>query len=492
MMRSWKAIRTVLSVLALLAAGWGGWACATNPATGERQLSLIGEESEIQLGRESDEQVVAVFGLYEDDALQRYVNSVGQRLAAESERPDLPWSFKVLDDETVNAMALPGGFIYVTRGILGHMSSEAELAGVLGHEIGHVTARHSVNQLSKQQLAGGLFAVGMAVSPELRQYGDLAGTGLGLLFLKFGRDDERQADELGLRYMMRADYEASEMPGMFEMLERVSRLSEGGRVPTWLATHPNPEARERRAADLVAALDPSEASGTVDRLEYLRAIEGTVFGADPRHGYFVDDRFLHPELAFGLEFPAGWEHVNERQRVVAVGPGRETVFELTLAAEAEPRQAAHEFLAQEGITAGRVWTRSLNSLPAAGARFEATSGTREIRGSVAFARHGGNLYRLLGYGLSRPFAEQIGGIERAMESFHAVTDTAVLSVEPDRLALVEVRRSMTLRAFQEAYPSVIELERLAALNRVEVEESLAAGSMVKRVVGKRPLPDERR
>ena len=136
--------------------------CATNPATGRRQISLIGEGREIEMGRESDEEISTSMGLYDDEALSAYVDSVGQRLAVTSERAHLKWTFRVIDDAAVNAFALPGGYVYVTRGILAHLNSEAELAGVIGHEIGHVTGRHSVNQLSKAQLGGLILGVALA------------------------------------------------------------------------------------------------------------------------------------------------------------------------------------------------------------------------------------------------------------------------------------------------------------------------------------------
>jgi hypothetical protein len=167
-------------LLALAAA-----ACATNPATGERQLSLIGEDQEIAMGREADHDVQVSIGIYEDPELERYLDGVGQRLAARSERPDLPWTFRIADDPAVNAFALPGGFIYVTRGLLATLNTEAELAAVVGHEIGHVTARHAVNRISKAQLAGLGLGIGMILSPDLAQFSDLANLGLNLLFLKY-------------------------------------------------------------------------------------------------------------------------------------------------------------------------------------------------------------------------------------------------------------------------------------------------------------------
>lgn len=209
------------------------------------------------MGREADPQIVASMGLVQDDELQAYVDRVGRSLAAVSERPDLPWTFRVVDDPVVNAFALPGGYIYVTRGILAQFQSEAELASVLGHEIGHVTARHSVNQMSKQQLMGLGLGIGMVLAPEMQSLGDLAQTGLGLLFLKYSRDDERQADALGLRYMDRKGYDPSQMAPVFRMLEAVSASDGGERVPGWLSTHPDPGARADITERQVAGMTPT-------------------------------------------------------------------------------------------------------------------------------------------------------------------------------------------------------------------------------------------
>jgi predicted Zn-dependent protease len=313
---------------------------------------------------------------------------------------------------------------------------------------------------------------------------------MGLLFLRFGRDAERQADDLGLRYMLRGGYDPREMPKMFEMLETVSSLGEGGRAPDWLSTHPNPDARGQRSEAAIARLEPSQLQGIVGREDHLARIDGVVFGADPRQGYFVGDSFLHPELAFGLDFPSGWKTVNTRAKVVAVAPSEDMVIELTLSESASASAGLQKFVSQQGVTAGRTWSRKVNGLTATGARFEATSGTQALRGTVMYVEHGGNVYALLGYGLAAPVEQRIDSIESSLRSFHAVTDRQVRSVEPDRLRLVALEQPMTLRAFQQRYPSVIELDELAALNRVEPDETLEAGTTVKRVVGERPRPVE--
>src|SRR5262245_33031923 len=167
--------------------------CAVNPVTGQRELSLVSEGQEIQMGREADGQISQSLGLYPDSAWQRYVASVGARMTSASERPALPWTIRVLNDPIINAFALPGGYVYVTRGILAYLTSEAELAGVLGHEIGHVTARHGAQQATRAQIAQVGLGVGAILAPpELRGVAQAAGAGVSLLFLRYGRDAERQ------------------------------------------------------------------------------------------------------------------------------------------------------------------------------------------------------------------------------------------------------------------------------------------------------------
>ena len=314
--RRWSVARTGM-VLMLLVAGAG---CAVNPATGSRELSLVSEAQEIQMGREADPQIVAQMGLYPDSAVQRYVSDIGLRMAARSERPNLPWTFRVLDDPTVNAFALPGGYIYITRGILTHLTSEAELAGVLGHEIGHVTARHSANQMSRAQLAQLGLGVGMIFSETVRDYAGLASQSVGLLFLKFGRDDESQADELGIRYMTRDGYDPRELAGVMRMLSRTSELSTGGgRVPEWLSTHPDPANRSEAILQQVATGNYPTAQ-RVERDGFLRRLDGMPFGPNPREGFTADGIFHHPDLAFRLQ-TRGWAVDNQKSAVQFVAPG---------------------------------------------------------------------------------------------------------------------------------------------------------------------------
>ncbi len=477
----------LVGLTGLLTVAVGLQACATNPATGQKQLALISESEEIRMGRETDEQVVTQMGIYGDEELQQYVNAIGQRLAAASERPDLPWTFRVVDDPVVNAFALPGGYIYVTRGILAHMSSEAELATVLGHEIGHVTARHSVSQMSKQQLLGIGLVAGMVASPEAARYADLLQTGLGLLTLKFSRDDERQADELGLRYMLRGNYDAREMPTVFAMLGRVSEAaSEGGRVPGWLATHPDPGSREELARTALASIDLS-GDPIIGRDQFMDTIDGVAYGINPREGFFRGPRFLHPDLAFEFTFPEGWQKANQKQRVAAMNADENVLLQVTLSAQDSPSSALVEFLRQEGINAGQRWKERLNGLPAEGAAFDAElqaqGTTRSILGRVGFVDYNGNVYQLLAYGLETAFRAVDSEVVSWMRSFRKLTDRRALAAQPHRIEIVRLRSDSTIADMQRSAPSSVDDEELALINGVDVSQTLPAGFAFKRVVG---------
>jgi predicted Zn-dependent protease len=473
--------RACVTAAAVVAAA--ALACATNPATGKRQLMLVSEAQEIAMGKAADQEAVASYGLYPDDRVQAYVERLGKGLAARSERPDLPWSFKVVDDPAVNAFALPGGYIYVTRGIMAHLSSEAELAAVLGHEIGHVTARHSASQISEQQLAMGGLIVGMAVSPDLQRFGGLAQQALGLLFLKFGRDDENQADELGLRYMTRLDYDPREMLGVFGVLEGATRAEGGGRMPDWLSTHPSPGNRSARIQGQMAATATS--GRLVNRAEYLRQLDGMVFGENPREGFFQADTFYHPDLRFQLTFPRGFRTQNQKQAVVGVSEAQDALLALTLAAGTSPEEAARQFLSQQGVQPGRAGRDSISGLPAYTAFFEAASEQGALRGVVTFVSKDGRLYRLLGYTPAERFSRYQDAFAATLRSFGSLTDARYLDAQPRRIALVSPERPMALQEFARAYPSTVPLETIGLINGLAANEVLPRGELAKRVVGGR-------
>ncbi len=466
--------RLALTAAVLLAA-----ACARNPVTGKRQLSLVSKEQEIALGKQAAEQVSESIGRYPDPKLQAYVAEVGSKMAKHSERPDLPWSFTVLDDPTVNAFALPGGPVFVTRGILTHLNSEAELAAVLGHEIGHITARHSVQQISKGQLAQLGLGLGMIFSEDLRQYGQLAGVGLQLMFLKFGRDAERQSDELGLKYMVSQGYDPREMAEVFTTLDRSSKREGAGRLPEWLSTHPDPGNRAEKARERAAHVqDPAKLR--TGREDFIARMDGVVFGENPRQGFFKGNAFLHPDLRFRVDLPEGWQKANTAAAVIAVSPRKDAAVQLTVAGKLSPEEASRRFFAQEGI---RPVALAGGGLPGTASGFEAQTQQGPLRGVVSFLAHGGATYQLVGFTAAQQIVSYVPAFQKTFASFGPLTDPAALAVQPARVQIVEVPREMTVAEFNAEFPSTVPVDVLALVNGVADGGKLQAGQRAKRVVG---------
>jgi len=472
-----RVLQTFVAAAALVAG------CSTNPATGKSEISLVSEGQEIEMGNQMLASARATLGTYPDSGVQRFVRAVGERLAASTERPSLPWVFEVVEDPEVNAFAAPGGKIFVTRGILAYFGSEAELAGVLGHEIGHVTARHTARQITREQLVGVGLIAGSILSSTVAQSAGALQQGLGLLFLSYSRGDESQADELGFRYMRRRNYDAREMANTFQTLERVGNLSGGGKVPTWASTHPDPGDRFQKAEQRAATVPAdSVRSSIINREAYLRAIDGIVIGVNPRLGYFEGGRFNHPDLRFRMDFPSGWQTQNRADAVVAASPQKDAIVQLSLGGSDAPETLLQKFAQQQGVQMGNSQRTTVNGLPAATAEFQAQDQQGNVvAGRVMYVRYGNNAYQLLGYSSGARYSSYSGVISQSMQSFATLTDQAALDKQPVHLSLVRLTRAMTVEEFYRQYPSAVRVELIAAINGVSPGETLAAGTMAKRV-----------
>lgn len=458
--------------------------CATNAATGKRQFNMISESREIAIGQDADKQITAQMGLYPNPALQKYVSDLGLKMAAQGERPNLPWSFKVVDDPAVNAFAVPGGFIYVTRGILAYLNSEAELAGVVGHEIGHVTGKHSVVQMSTAQITQIGLGVSTLLEPRLQRYADAAGQGLGLLFLKFGRDDETEADALGLRYMSRINEDPRELVGVMEMLDGVTQAAGGSDVPEWLSTHPNPG---NRAQNILGQLDTMTiATGSeINRERYLGMIDGIIFGENPRHGYFKENLFLHPDFKFRYEFPQGWRTANQMQGVVGINEKQDAMIQLTLADGSSHSEAANAFFGQQGIGASGRQSANVNGIPASWGRFSVTTESGELRGIAYFYAYDGKVYQILGYGTAAGWGANEQAAVNSVKSFAKLTDANALAVQPWKLKIVTLNEPMTLDQFAQKYPTPVSIDVLGIINRTDSNTRFIKGNKLKTVVGEK-------
>jgi predicted Zn-dependent protease len=465
----------------------GLFSCARNPVTGKSELALVSEAQEIQMGQQAAQDVARTIGLYNDSKVQSYVANLGKRMAAQSERPNLPWEFHVVDDAAVNAFALPGGFIYITRGLMTSINDEAELASVLGHEIAHVTHRHSVQQISKAQLAQIGLGVGSILSEDIARFGQLASTGLSLLFLKYGRDAENQADQSGFRYALDQNYDVREMTDVFQTLSRISEASGAGKLPEWMSTHPNPENRIEHVEQILDTLQRDVSKGVANQEQYLQHVRGMSYGEDPQLGYFEGTHFYHPQMKFQLRFPDGWQVQNTAQAVASLSPNKDAIIQLALAGKNSPQQAAQQFLSQQGVQAGQTSTSNINGLPAASSYFQAQTEQGPIQGIVSFISYGGTTFGLMGYTPAGKLSSYDQLFQSTIRSFDQLRDRSKLEVSAAKVELVKLNQQMTLEEFNSRYPSSISVGELAIINDVEDPAStLQAGRTIKRVVGGRP------
>ena len=451
-------------------------ACATNPVTGKTQLMLISESQEIEMGKAMLAQTEQETGFVADAALQSYVSGIGMTMARASERPNLPWEYHVIDDAAINAFAAPGGFVFVTRGILTYLNSEAELAAVLGHETGHVTARHSAAMVSQQQL-GGLGLVGLSIwQPKL---GGLLSTAGSLYFLNFSRNDERQADGLGFRYAMHAKYDPREMAKTFQTIQRVSNTG-SSRMPGFLSTHPDPGDRvvyTKAWADTIKSF----AGLSVDRDRYLGRINGLLFGEDPEQGYFESGRFLHPTLQLRFDMPNGWKGVNQRSQVILGEPNGQAQITFSAAKGATPDAAAQTFLAQQGVQNLGLQRVSVNGDPATMAQFAGmTSDNQAVRGEVLFVQHGGAVYQFLGITLATSWPTLGPAISQSLRSFGPTAGSQQFR-QRKYLRVVTMTRATSVADLAAQSGGAIAVQDLAIMNAVAETAVMPAGSKVKTV-----------
>jgi predicted Zn-dependent protease len=470
---TWLSRVVLIGLVAVLSA------CVRNPVTGKHELSLVSRSDEIAIGKQAAAEAIRSIGPYSDPRLEAYVNDLGRKLAKVNERPDLPWEFHVLDDPAVNAFALPGGPVFVTRGILGYLTSEAELASVMGHECGHVAAKHSVQMITRGEVAELGIGLGAIFVPTVGRFGQAIGAGVQLLFLKYSRDNELQADALGMRYAYRLGYDVRATKDLFVMLDGVGKR-EGGRLPEWLATHPNPGNRLQRAEQQLAALgDVDWDRRELGRESYLRRIDGLVFGEDKRQGYVADSTFVHPVLGFQLELPKGWPVLNERERVVSVSADRDAAIELGIVAARSPEQAMRDFFSSPNVREA-----SPTGAPAEGGvrYFQARDDSGTVGGLVSFFEFSNRTFQYVAYSELRRLPAYDEAFRRSLASFGPVTDPKRLDVQMARIQIATVPGDMTLAEFQRRFPSVISIDELALINGTAPDRPLTPGRLVKRVV----------
>ncbi len=341
-------------------------ACALNPATGDNDLVFMSENQEIALGREYHKEVVKQYEPFADQELQDYVQAVGEKVASVSHRGNLYYRFTVLDSPDINAFALPGGYIYIHRGLLTYMNSEAELAAVLAHEVGHVTARHAVRRHTSATLAG-IFSTAVAVGTGQRAAADLASL-LGQAVTRgYGREHELEADGLGASYLARAGYDPQAMVEVIGLLKMQQEFSdavarESGDTPSsyhgLFATHPRHDTRLQQVVGQ-AVLQGGE--GRVGREAFLAAIDNVDFGDSTQAGVRRGNRFYHKPLAFTVSFPDQWRILNYPSAVIGHTVLKDGFVQMTLEdlnKRITPEEFIRERLGVKKLRAGEPLSQS--------------------------------------------------------------------------------------------------------------------------------------
>lgn len=485
-MKLWQAAAGLLLTL-------GG--CAQNPVSGRNEFVTISEDQEIAMGRAAYEQALRqAGGAYDDPALQTYVQRVGEKLAAASHRSDLVYRFTVVDSPDVNAFALPGGYIFITRGLMAYLDTEAELAAVLGHEIGHVTARHAVRQLSAAQAAQLGFAITSIFVPELR-----GGAGqdlfnvLGTAWLRgYGRDMELEADGLGAEYLARSGYDAHAVTEVLSVLKAQEEFEAAiakkeGREPRAyhgvFATHPNNDKRLREIVDDAERLAQAKGETPGAPLEdYLAELDGLVFGTGEREGVLRGGAFYHRELGIAMTFPQAWRVENRPDRLVAFPPAADAQFQVVtedLNKRISPREFMVSRLKLKDLRQGEEL--SIAGLPGYTAMAEGRTpyGTRSVRYAVVFHNNRAYVFAGAAREVYRSHAYD-GDFRDWVRSFHPLRDEEKSLARALRVKVIEASAAADIKALAARSPLHEHAEeRLRLLNQLYPHGEVKPGQRLK-------------
>ena len=462
--------------------------CAINPVTGKKQFMLMSEEQEIALGAQYDPSVTSTFGVYDAPELMEFITTKGTEIGKISHRPNLEYHFKILDSPVVNAFAVPGGYVYLTRGILAQFNNEAELVGVLGHEMGHINARHSASQQSKQQLGQLLLVGGMIASEEFRQFADYAMQGMQLMFLKFSRDDESEADRLGVEYSSKIHYDAHQMANFFNVLNKMQMASNHAGVPTFMSTHPDPRDRynavNKKATQWQDSLGYSD--WAVNENNYLQMIDGIVYGEDPRQGFVEKDVFYHPDLKFKYPIPPGWKLVNSPMQVQIVPPDEKAMIVFFMTPQKTLEKAGQEALEALKLTVLESKRTTVNGYPAIVAlsqqisQDQQTGQQQTIKVLSYIIQKNESIYVFHGVSDATSFDSYYRTFESTMANFSDLTEPSKINIKPKRIKIKSVQRGGTLADVFKSYriPQK-QINELALLNNLELSDRVKKGKLIK-------------
>lgn len=468
-----------------------------NPVSGKKRAYAYTWEQEQQIGKQADQQIIQQYGIYHYDNLNNFVNGIADQVLAKSDlrKPtaeakyrNAPFTFRVLNSPVVNAFALPGGYVYVTRGLLASLDNEAQLAMVLGHEIGHVAARHA-SQSALQQKIGQLTLLGGAViGQEVFNIpgGDilnLGGTATQLLFLRYSRDHEREADRLGVEYSAKAGYHSSEAAAFFSSLQRMQKQS-GQTLPSFLSTHPDPGDRKQTIEKLSRQWHQDGYSMTVIKRDtYLNEINGIVYGNNPREGFIGNGYFYHPELRFKFPAPDSttWDMVNQASMVAFVEKGQHAVMILEPDTTGTPRTSVQNVIKNTKATVIGSNQSEHNGIPG----WEATATVVDNNGNtlelyIYSLNYNSQVYRFVDYTAESDFKTYEPVFIKSAHGFSRLEDSAILNIKPVRIKVIRTGKTESLQSLLPSnLPADIKPEDVAIMNQIQLNENIPAGTLIK-------------
>ncbi len=456
--------------------------CVTNPVTHQKELDIIPPSQELAMGRQEYKKILEQFDIYKYKDLNNYIKEVGYRLVPFVQDKSVKYKFILLDSPVVNAFSTPGGYVYITRGILAYLNNEAQLACVLGHEMGHINAHHVATLLSKQLLFNIALGIAYAKSKRFRKFAPLVGVAGNLLFLSFSRSDEYQADYLGVEYATLAGYDATQMARFFQELERIE-VSKREIIPEFLSTHPSPPHREQRVIELAKKWQAIAKRGfyKVGRVAYLEHINGTLFGKNRRNGYTMGNHYYHPNMRFTFSFPKGWKLMDTPHFIGIVPPSGNGIYIKIFLVKKPFYSAALEF-SRHGLVISYK-NRSINGFSAIKVTKITRISNQPFIQTAYFINFNGKTMVFFSQAPSTVYPFFSSRLTEPARTFKRLTDLSKINVKNLYVKVVKVPDIMTFSELLNRYHIKGKLrKKIYIMNNIYPDTLLAEGDLVKILV----------